>query len=366
MKVLYLGYFTEGAGWATASENYVRALQAAGVEVVARPIVIHGRRKPSDDILKLFDKPVGGSTHVIQHTFPSQWDYSSKMKNVGLFVTETDNITYTHWENKIKCMDQVWVPNADSALQIKGVTHVVHHAADVSVYDKEWVKPQIPMIEDRLVFYFIGENIRRKRINGILSAYNAAFDINDRVVLIIKTGREGQPPEQTADEINQSNIAVKKGLRLYANRDLYPEIIIIPNNLPIEQLYGLHQTADCFVNATFGDAWNQPCFDALGFGNTIISPIIGGMKEYLFGAIKKYPVNYSMETCFGADPFLPDLHTGRERWYSVQISDLTEMMKVVYANYLREGKSKVEQHKNRAKQFSYEVVGDWMRKCLDA
>lgn len=360
MKVLYLAHFCDGAGWAIAAENYVRALQSVGVDVVARPIVIHGVRKPSEDIEKLFFKEIRGCTHVIQHTLPTHWDFSEKVKNIGLFVTETDNINYTHWENKLKCMDQVCVPNTEMQHNINVGTKLVPHACDISVYNKKWPTVNIPQLKDKLVFYFVGENIRRKRINAILTAYNSAFDVNDNVVLVIKTGRSGQSPQDTANDINQSNNTVKKSLRLYAKRDLYPELVIIPSQITNEELYGLHQSSDCFVNATFGDAWNQPCFDALGFGNTIISPLIGGMKDYLFGAIKCYPVMYNMDICFGADPFLPDLHTGRELWASVNINHLSEQMKAVYKDYLGGNVQKIEQHRKLAEKYSYENIGKLM------
>lgn len=363
MKVAYLAHFTEGRGWANASENYVRSLVSVGVDVVCRPVVINQTRMPSKDIFDLCHKPLAGCTHVIQHTIPHHWDFSSKVKNIGLFVTETDNITYTHWENKIKCMDQVWVPNVQMQQELLPIeTKLVPHATDISIYDREYRTPYLPEFQDKFVFYFIGENIKRKRLNAILTAYYTAFDMNDDVVLVIKTGRDGQPIEETSKEIQQLSGSIKNSLRLYAKRDLYPEMVLVPGNLSIDELYGLHQYGNCFVNATFGDAWNQPCFDALGFGNTIISPLIGGMKDYLNGCLDVHGVEVTKEIVFGADAFLPDLHTARECWYACNINDLVNKMRSVYDNDVR---SKNEQHKNMAKRYSYENIGTAMLSLLE-
>jgi hypothetical protein len=363
MKVAYFGHFTEGRGWATAAENYVRSLVSVGVDVVCRPIIIGGHRQPSPDIIKLCNKSIAGTTHTIQHTMPNFWDHSSKTKNVGLFVTETDNITYTHWENKLKIMDQVWVPNTQMQVEINIPTRLIPHATDISVYAKEYQRPHLPQFQYKYAFYFVGENIKRKRINALLTAYYSEFDCNDDVVMIIKTGKDGQSADDTARDIRQTSDTIKTGLRMYGKRDLYPELVIIPEHMPADELYGLHQYADCFVNASFGDAWNQPCFDALGFGNTIISPLIGGMADYLFGAIKYYPVKCNKEVCFGADPFLPDLHTARENWYAVNIRDLARQMRNAFqSDFL---KNKVPQHKEFAKRYSYENVGKIMLECLE-
>jgi glycosyltransferase involved in cell wall biosynthesis len=363
MKVLYLAHFTEGRGWANASENYVRSLKAVGVDVVCRPVLINGSRMPSQDIVELCNKPVAGTTHVIQHTMPNFWDYSSKVKNIGLFVTETDSIKYTHWENKIKCMDQVWVPNVEMHLDLKPVhARVVPHAADMSVYNKEYKQPNLPQFKNRFVFYFVGENIKRKRINAILTAYYTAFDCNDDVVLIIKTGRDGQASQETVDDIIKTSNQIKGGMRLYRNRDLFPELVVIPENIPFDELCGLHQFGHCFVNGTFGDAWNQPCFDAFAFGNTIISPLHGGMKQYLNGAMSVFPVDFTKEICFGADPFLPDLHTARENWYTINIRNFADQMKRVYD---LEKTQKVAQHKELAKRYSYENIGELMLQMLE-
>jgi len=38
MKVLFIGGFRDGTGWGKASQNYILALDRAGINVVPRPI----------------------------------------------------------------------------------------------------------------------------------------------------------------------------------------------------------------------------------------------------------------------------------------------------------------------------------------
>jgi hypothetical protein len=67
MKILYLSVYRDGTGWAEAANRYILALDAAGVEVVPRPIRLEAvSHTPSDRVLELEKRSSKGCNVVIQ------------------------------------------------------------------------------------------------------------------------------------------------------------------------------------------------------------------------------------------------------------------------------------------------------------
>ena len=54
MKVLYIGCYRDGTGWAKAAQNYILSLDTAGVEVVPRFI------KLNDNNSEMYFKAISG------------------------------------------------------------------------------------------------------------------------------------------------------------------------------------------------------------------------------------------------------------------------------------------------------------------
>ena len=73
MKVLFIGVYKDGTGWGNAAQNYILALDAAGVDVVPRAIKFNDRQaEVPQRILQLEKKSSKGCTHVIQNVLPHQ------------------------------------------------------------------------------------------------------------------------------------------------------------------------------------------------------------------------------------------------------------------------------------------------------
>ena len=80
MKVLYIGCYRDGTGWAQAAIDYILSMDSAGIDVVPRPVKLNDRQValPSR-ILELEKKSDRGCDICIQHVLPHMLDY-----NVGL------------------------------------------------------------------------------------------------------------------------------------------------------------------------------------------------------------------------------------------------------------------------------------------
>ena len=134
MKVLYIGNYKDGTGWANAALNNILALDSAGVNVVPRAISFNGKSiDVPQRIYELEDNDSFGSDVCIQHTLPPYYSYNSNVKNIGFYVTETNTFNDTMWHKSINMMDEAWVPNKQivEASKKSGVTITIKIAIKV-------------------------------------------------------------------------------------------------------------------------------------------------------------------------------------------------------------------------------------------
>ena len=69
MKVLFIGHYREGGGWAEASIGLIRALESAKCDVVCRSIdLVGGRFGERESIKHLEEKSLQDIDYCIQHS----------------------------------------------------------------------------------------------------------------------------------------------------------------------------------------------------------------------------------------------------------------------------------------------------------
>jgi glycosyltransferase involved in cell wall biosynthesis len=366
MKTLFVGHYREGTGWSQAAIDYILALDSVGVDVVCRALKLNNSQPDLPErILQLEAKTTSGSTHCIQHVLPHHMEWNGGFeKNIGLFVTESQSIQYSSWPSHLQLMDMLWVPNMEmvDVCERSGINEpevrVIPHAYDKDKYEYYDEFKVDSLDDDAYVFYFIGEFSRRKRLSALLQAYYTAFDRNANVRLVIKTNMPGRTPEQVMEEVSRTDKTVREQLRLYNNDHHFPSVSFITDRLTDAQINGLHRMGDCFVTTTFGDAWCIPAFDALHFGNAVISSDVGGMKDYLYGKRNGFTVSGQFTPVFGESHAIPGMGTGREEWFEVNISHFRDYMKAVYD--LGEDSKYISD----LSEYGYEVVGNKMKEAL--
>lgn len=333
MKILYLGHFLEGSSWSTVAIENLKALSLYA-EVNWRPVVINPKKYPNE-IAKL-SKHLSKIDACIQHVIPA-FMQKGDIPSIGFFEQETDSVRYTGWQERLDIMDQVWVPNKK---HLQPDYKLIRHPVDLKKYKKDYPKPNFE--KDQYIFYTIGELNRRKRLSAVIEAFHLAFNENDNATLVIKSFKHGYDPNFVREELEKTNDLVKKSLGLSG----YKDPIFITENLSDEQILGLHQASDCYINASFGEAYCIPIIDALGFNRNIItSDVVDYVREHV--------ISGRMENCVGAEQYVQNLHSGREKWMSVSILEMSEKMREVYDN-------SVPPLVHDLSEFSYESVGKKM------
>lgn len=372
-KILYISNLHDGTGYSNAAIGYALSLDAAGYDVVVRSIKLNNTNgEVPPRILELEKKSTEGCEIVIQHTLPHFMEYCGYFsKNIGLFVHETDSFGISPWPNYLNMIDQLIVPNSFMKKELcKNLTppsFIVPHACDTSRYEKSHTKVPIPELNDKFVFYFIGENIRRKNLAGLLKAFHLEFTPNEPVTLLIKTSMPGLSPQDCGQKVAEFCSMIKQNMKLYKKMEDYHREIILTDFLTDDDILNLHFSSDCFVNLSYGESWSIPGFDAMAMGKPVISNDCGGPADFLRDDKNGYDCGYLipniLNPCFGALETFGDLNTSNENWWEPDINIARLAMRQIYEDKgMREAFS--QRGIDRAYDFSYSKVGEKFKEIL--
>lgn len=399
IKLAYLSVFRDGTGYANASIHNMLAMEAGGIDVVARGISLS--QSKNHDLAKKIEhlerKSTDGVDIVFQHILPHMFEYKAGLKNIGFFTCETTHFRRSNWGNCCNLMDEIWVPSIQNAQAAKesNVTvpiRIFPHACDVTRFNNKPNPLNIPILKNKCVFYTIGEMTRRKNIVAILRAFYNAFSLRDDVVLVIKTNAPGKSSEEATNTLQATIEDVKKALHTYVRHQYYPPTVCVTDFLSDQKLDQLHNACDIFVSASHGEAWGIPAHDAMGFGNPVILSNWGSFPELTYAQAKSYwngdrrtqhlsdrltfkhpgeidcgwLIHGQLTPCFGQTDSFPDLYTGDEFWFDPNIEHLIVCMKQAYTEWQNgELNKRGLAAMKRAAQFSYNKIGVIAKKLLE-
>lgn len=372
LKILFIGHFREGSGWANSAIDYVLAMDSVGLDVVPRTVKLGGTPGPLPErFLELEKKSSRDCNVAISFTLPHHFEYHGAFDlNIGLYSVETSDFRASGWARKINMLDEAWVPceaaqHASGSSGVEIPVHVIPHTFNTGKYKKDYGTFPNHEICENFTFYTIGEFVRRKNLADLVKAFHLEFRRSEPVALAIKTSKFGMPPDKMRGEVQKFCDEVKSGLKLYKNLNDYKKEVIITDRLSEEQLYSLHQTADVFVLPSRGEACGIPAVDGMAFGKTPIVTEFTGLSEYVPSRCG-YHVDSNSDHVFGTnhDDTFPFLFCGREQWENVDIRDLRSAMRQAYEDkQLR--KEKATNCKQHLETLSYESVGQLIKETLE-
>ena len=362
MKVLYIGNYRDGTGWANACAGNILALDAAGVSVVPRAIGFGVQDKDYSSRIRELEKQHGNRSSncdcdtVIQHTLPHLYCYDSNYKNIGFCDTESHDFSTTGWQYSINMMDELWVPSQQNveAAQRSGVTipiKIVPHSIDIDQY-RDTRGEKIQQMEGCFTFGFVGEFIERKNIKALVQAFHIEFEPKEPVNMFIKTSRV--PIETVQGYCTQ----VRKGLKIRKN---YKEEVIVTGMMPKKDYVSVLSQVNCFVMPSRGEAFCIPALEAMALGIPAIYTEGIGM-DFCIGL----PIESRLAPCFGAVDTLPDLDTAATSWAEIDVLKLSKAMRKIYNEHGTE-KEKAAKEACRfwaANHFDHESVGKRMKELL--
>jgi glycosyltransferase involved in cell wall biosynthesis len=371
MRVLFTGVYRDNTGWGHAAIDYILALDKVGIDVVARPIRLNNMKSNIPTKLKeLENKSSANCDVIIQHILPQFMEYDGNFKkNIALFEVETNSFAHTSWPEFLNMMDVGWLTSSnaykvcrDSNVDIP--LNIVLHTTNVDKYKKLYQPLDVPSIDGEFVFYTIADMINRKNLSALIKAFHTEFDPSEPVSLLIKASKYGVNPHKALGELQKYCNDIKAGLKLYSNVAYYKPEILMTAIIDDETIYRLHNSCDCFVLPSCGEAWAIPAFDAMAFGKTPIVTNWGGFKDYMTEDTGWLVDCYEQQAFGGSDSF-QSIYSAREKWAVVDIVHLGKCMRAAYENQeLRQ--SKAEAGKQRAEDFSYDKIGLHLKNILES
>jgi glycosyltransferase involved in cell wall biosynthesis len=373
-KILYIAPVRDFSGYATASRGYIRALHESGADLVVRAVRYDQadpgtQYKPTELERELLKRNLDGVEIVVQHTTPNEMRPIAGKKNVAVVAWETTRIP-DYWVEKLNKFDLVitFCDASIKAFEDCGVTvpiQKVPHTFDIPSYSLDGVdkitSPSNPdLMDDRFVFYNISQFSTKKGIDLMLRAYFGAFHGREKeTMLVLKTyvGMSGR--DEDMKKLQQYIQNVKMGMRL--PQDGYPPVMLITKTLTEKQIKKLHATGDCYVCPSRGEGWCIPAFDALTYGNKLVTTDWGGLGEFTYQnkvsgkSLRNnvYLVDYTMEPLVGQSHADPELYTGFDLIAESSVSSMMKQMNNVFDNRA------VTEAPNMM-QFDHSVVGPEM------
>tara|TARA_Y100000296_G_C5163346_1_gene253157 strand:- start:95 stop:1201 length:1107 start_codon:yes stop_codon:yes gene_type:complete len=366
MKVLYVGNYRDGTGWGNACANNILALDSVGVNVVPRAITFNGSKQTqSQRIAELEGQSEAGADVCIQHTLPNLYSYNAKLKNIGIFYTETLTFTETMWHKHINLLDEAWVPNSQmiAACKKSGVKIPVRLAPlsiPVENYENIADCAEVGELRGTFNFCFVGEFIRRKNMEGLLRAFHTEFHPSEPVKLFLKINKSGYTSDETLEHFDRFSTNVKENLKI---RKKYQKEIAIAGNLEPRHLYSLMSKCHCFVMPSFGEAWCIPAIESMAMGIPVIYTGGTGMDDFCVG----WKIPSSATPCYMGTESLSDLYTSSSRWMNPDLEALCSLMRVAYETYKNDPNrySEISKHaKEKAMKYSSRAIGLKLKELL--
>lgn len=358
-KVLYINNYYDGTGYSQAGIDRILAMDTAGIDVVPRSLKLNNSvHLPPQRLLELESKNHKNCDIVIQHTLPSYMVYNKEAGyNIGFFESET---TYNSndWGEKLSYMDEIWCSNEEQkqiASKYNNNCHVIPTAVNIDKFNQKRTKLPHKELSNKFVFYTIGEFNHRKNFGALVKAFHNEFDKDEQVALLIKSNISGRNEYESNEIIKKFCNDIKLGLKKYKNISSYHNELVCTERLEESELLDLHYSCNCFVSSSHGESICLPAIDALGIGNPVVASNCGG-----FQMIKSILVDGKIESCFGAIDSFHDLYTSKDKWFNIDIDDLSYKMRYIY-DMSQNNKNMLklkEQCANSIEKFSYENVGN--------
>ncbi len=363
-NILFIGPYRQADGWGEATRSYIKAVASTNNNLTIHPNYFTNNLVDIDESLSRYEKTIFDQYDiVIQKALPGCFFYNgSYKKNIAITVLETSDWSRSSCIRNLNEMDEVWVPSEfERQILIKaGVNKpikAISQPLDIN-FIKSLSDTKLPLprsISNTFKFYFIGEYVERKNIQDLILAFNLAFDYDEPISLIIKTGSQNN----NRQKIEQDIIEIKKKM---GTGNKFKKEIIITERLTNEQIIGLHNACDCFVNAAYGEAFCRPAAEALVLGKIPIVNKNTGMKDFINNdngfLVNSYKTPVYLENRPLTTDF--DFYNSYQYWYKIDIYDLIDKLKNVYSLYKKNKTQladKAEIGKSNMDNFSYSTIG---------
>lgn len=368
-KKLIIAPFKDMSGYATLAREYIKSLFLVVDESeysLASVRYDSGRNYPLEpELLEPHKRPISNEIEtVVQIVTPNEMRPMPGKRNIAICCWETDRIP-VYWAITLNAFDAIVVPCQANkeAFERSGVTvpiHVLGMPVFPDRYSLEGVEPfTIPETdEETTIFYNISQWTHKKGIDAAIRSYFLAFQGDENVMLVLKgyVGMHKQAGD--ASKVVQAIDDIKASMRLQK----YPPIYVTDMVMSDDQIKQLHAAGDCYVNMTRGEGWGIPPFEALLFGNELITTVHTGMEEWAHEQLIA-PVDAYLDSVHNMPHPDPQLYTANENWFEPVILSGAEAFNAVF----KQPKTNTEEKRQLLlAELEPKVIGEQLKDIIEA
>ena len=370
MKAAYFSNYRDGTYDASFGVDNILALEAAGVDIVCRPVTLSAMIPDLPcPVEHLERKTLNDVDVIIQDMKPHLYEYKGGVKNIGFLRWNQSSFHKSNWPECCNLMDEIWVTSTDTMLAasksgISKPIKMVLHGRNSDKFKKQINPLPLDGLKHKCVFYTISDMTRLQNVTGLIRAYYAAFTKTDDVVLLLRIYDSSRNEGQLVSLVRETIEDIKKTTHIYPELEDYPKIAIICGILNDDQLYQLHKNGDIFVTANRGEFWNIFLHDAMGFGRPPIYTNICGQASLAINL--GWPISGQPTPCVDTDSNEDGLITGKDYWFDPNLCDLAESFKDAYQSWQNNKLGKIQKDVVKAAiAMNYQHMGNFMKQKLE-
>lgn len=182
------------------------------------------------------------------------------------------------------------------------------------------------LIKNRKGFAFItnGDFTERKNFEGLIEAYVTEFTGSEDVSLIIKAHYGGFVRRYRTDVERRFKDIVKR-----FNATNPPQILLLGDKLPENELPRFYRGGDCFVLASRGEGLGLPYAEALASGVPVIAAKFGGQMQFL-NEDNSYLVDCDVKQIDDMEYIRKSLWSLNHKWAHPNIDQLRKRMRFAF------------------------------------
>jgi len=263
---------------------------------------------------------------TIRHQWPPNFRRPPAGKLAVILPWEYGGAPRIWIEHIRQSVDELWVPSnfVREVFVRNGVpaerVAVIPNGYDPKIFTTEGSSSR-PQGSRDFVFFFVGGVIRRKGVDLLLHAFEAAFDPSESVTLVFLTsGSAGAYQHNSLLPEIQAAVTNPK----------QPSVLSIFETVDDLVLAGLYRGADVFVLPYRGEGFGMPLVEAMACGKPVITTAEGPAKEFCDHS-NSYLVPATDDLVFEPPPPLGPI-AGGLTWFEPDFFELVATLRHVFEN----------------------------------
>jgi glycosyltransferase involved in cell wall biosynthesis len=268
--VAFVGPLRDASGHADEARSFLTALEATGHEPGAHELHFSDRLAgltPAEEsrLRRQLQRGVTGPGVAVHHYLPNPGQITVHSRaNVARAMFETDQMPVS-WLGMLLDRDEIWVPTEWNAETFRrgGVPasklRVVGGTLDFDRFAPGATPYPLGVEDGRFVFLANFDFSERKGWRQLLEAWALAFDADDPVCLVLKTGSFYRGDDHVKERIEDV-------LRATGTRKTFAPVQLFCDMLAARDMPRLYAAADAYVLPSRGEGWGRPYMEAMAMG----------------------------------------------------------------------------------------------------